>query len=271
MNPEDLLSRSKHIAISLPGQVREQDIQTAFSLLYALKKLGKKVALEGRILEQKPFLLRQILPRDKTFVVSLKGLAPWISRVHYEKNDKDLKLFFTLQQGEISPENVAFESVSEADLTVIVGDSGQELKREGHLITRARDFLPSCMELLPEASRGSVRLIGKIAAKLTYFAKTNVYFADISQKDFKECLVSSKFLIGAVQTAQELLESQSSILLLYESFIGETKGLLWTKQESLKELALSFGKGDKKGDWTLISLSPDIDYSTVVAKVKSSL
>jgi hypothetical protein len=43
-------------------------------------------------------------PKDmlsqKTVTVSLKGLAPWVSGVRYEKDKADLTLHFTLKQGE---------------------------------------------------------------------------------------------------------------------------------------------------------------------------
>ena len=34
--------------------------------------------------------------REKTFTVSLKGLAPFVSAIRYEKSQKDVKLFITL-------------------------------------------------------------------------------------------------------------------------------------------------------------------------------
>lgn len=34
--------------------------------------------------------------REKTFVVSLKGLAPFVSAIRYEKSQKDVRLFITL-------------------------------------------------------------------------------------------------------------------------------------------------------------------------------
>lgn len=36
------------------------------------------------------------LKREKTFVVSLKGLGPWVSAIRYQKDQKDVKLFVTL-------------------------------------------------------------------------------------------------------------------------------------------------------------------------------
>ncbi|MEK6882288.1 MAG: hypothetical protein AABY22_21900, partial [Nanoarchaeota archaeon] len=65
--------------------------QTALLLACGLKKLGKQVSIEHAqaILETTP-------SQEKIFVVSLKGLAPWIAKVRYEKETNDLKLYFTL-------------------------------------------------------------------------------------------------------------------------------------------------------------------------------
>ena len=38
--------------------------------------------------------------KEKTFAVSIKGLAPWVAKVRYEKNDVDLNLYFTLKETE---------------------------------------------------------------------------------------------------------------------------------------------------------------------------
>lgn len=39
--------------------------------------------------------------KEKTFAVSIKGLAPWVAKVRYEKNNVDLNLYFTLKETQI--------------------------------------------------------------------------------------------------------------------------------------------------------------------------
>ena len=48
-----------------------------------------------------------MLKKEKTFAVSIKGLAPWIARVRYEKNDVDLSLYFTLKEIETPETDLA--------------------------------------------------------------------------------------------------------------------------------------------------------------------
>jgi hypothetical protein len=43
--------------------------------------------------------------REKTFAVSIKGLAPWIESMRYEKNNTDLNLYFTLKGQEFPVPN----------------------------------------------------------------------------------------------------------------------------------------------------------------------
>src|SRR3989339_172600 len=132
MDIRDLLEKSQTISILLPVQENARDLQTAFTLAYILqKKLGKRVAFEGRNVASP--LAPQVKPlpdKEKTFAISIRGLAPWISKIYYEKDEKDLRLYFTLKQGEILKENVSLETFPRPDLTIIVGDSTNQYNRE---------------------------------------------------------------------------------------------------------------------------------------------
>lgn len=55
----------------------------------------------------------------KMFVVSLKDVSPFVSRVSYEKDDRDLKLYLSLQEGELAPENIVLEPASLAPSPIV--------------------------------------------------------------------------------------------------------------------------------------------------------
>ena len=70
--------------------------------------------------------------QKKTFAVKLKGLAPWISQIQYEKEAADLMLYFTLKK--------------DTEINVIVEDDKnqrllyeQELQRVGYEVVTASD------------------------------------------------------------------------------------------------------------------------------------
>ncbi|MDP4009120.1 MAG: hypothetical protein Q8P71_01725 [bacterium] len=109
-----LFPQAHHIHISLPSQASESELRDACILLLALKKQGKHVTVEdtditktilpSHILLPTPHVPANTQEKDvgKMFLVSLKGLAPWISKIHYEKTEDDLKLYFTLRDSEAS-------------------------------------------------------------------------------------------------------------------------------------------------------------------------
>lgn len=53
--------------------------------------------------------------KEKTFAVSIKGLAPWVAKVRYEKNDVDLNLYFTLKETETPETNLATRVLARAE------------------------------------------------------------------------------------------------------------------------------------------------------------
>ena len=53
--------------------------------------------------------------KEKTFAVSIKGLAPWITKVRYEKNNVDLNLYFTLKETEIPEADLVSRILSRAE------------------------------------------------------------------------------------------------------------------------------------------------------------
>ena len=53
--------------------------------------------------------------KEKTFAVSIKGLAPWIAKVRYEKNNVDLNLYFTLKETETPEIDLVSRILSRAE------------------------------------------------------------------------------------------------------------------------------------------------------------
>lgn len=156
--------------------------------------------------------------REKTFVVSLKGVAPWISKVCYKKDEKDLKLYFT----------------------TIVGDAANSHNSD--------------IAQLPLEATSLPALSGKLLTKLEYLGSKNLYLTAISKDEWQECQANAHTLKEGVKHVQDYIGDRASLLLLYEQTGSpHPKGLLWTKQEKLRAAIQNMGTGLQKGDWTLLS------------------
>ncbi|MBI1971379.1 MAG: hypothetical protein HYS52_00830 [Candidatus Wildermuthbacteria bacterium] len=158
---------------------------------------------------------------EKVFIVALKGLAPKISRVSYEKDEKDVKLYFTLRNGEIAPENLLIEPAM-LPAPLIVENGGPEHK-----------------------------LAKKIAEAGQYLPTSRIFVVFLEKKIFQECGATEKMVPAALK---KLRTPDSSMLAMIERNDGNTKGILWSSQKDLREKMLWYGKGKEKGNWVVFEV-----------------
>lgn len=173
--------------------------------------------------------------KEKTFVVSLKGVAPWVSQVCYKKDEKDLKLYFT----------------------IIVGD--------------AQGSHNSDISQFPLEAAALPALSGKLLTKLEFLEGKNLYLAVISKEEWQECQASAQALRAGIRHVQEYIGDRSSLFLLYEQTgSSDPKGLLWTKRKGFQEAVQALGTGLQKGNWTLLSF-PNQTMETISTRIRQAL
>lgn len=173
--------------------------------------------------------------KEKTFVVSLKGVAPWVSQVCYKKDEKDLKLYFT----------------------IIVGD--------------AKGAHNSEFAQLPLEAAALPALSGKLLTKLEFLEGKNLYLAAISKDEWLECQANAQDLKAGIRHIQDYIGDHSSLFLVYEE-VGSPhpKGLLWTKRKEFQEAAASLGTALQKGNWTLLSF-PNQNVGDIASRIRKGL
>jgi len=158
--------------------------------------------------------------KEKTFVVSLKGVAPWISKVCYKKDEKDLRLYFT----------------------IIVGDTANSHNSE--------------IAQLPLEAISLPPLSGKLLTKLEYWRDKDLYLAAISQQEWQDCQANTPALRESVKHLQEYAGQNSSLLLMYEDERGQPpKGLLWSTKKEIRQRILTIASGREQGNWALLSFA----------------
>lgn len=245
MDTKEILQQTQRIRVQLPSEASQKDVQIASTLMCGLRELKKDVRLDRRTLPEKTS--HSSSTPQQTFVVSLKGLAPKISKVQYEKDKEDLRLYFTLQQGQISQENLSLQIQNQSDLTIIVGEQ-EEL---------GNSWKEAALELLASSKTPETRLLAKVLQNLEYVDSLHMYAVAVQLRDFQETESTSKMLVTTALKIKEDFGSELSYLLLFEVLGNSgTQALLWTSQDdATKERLLAQGTSEQKGDWTLLRSS----------------
>lgn len=164
--------------------------------------------------------------QKKTFVVTLKGLAPWISEMHYEKEERDLKLFFSLNK--------------EAEVNIIVEDGEDRVKK----------LIPLATPLAP--------LSKKLISNVEYKPNSDLYITCVTQGDFALCGAAPLALKGAVEELRACGAEDSSLLVLFETKRGGSQGLLWSKRQEMRNRVRALNKGTEKGNWLLFAANEPV-------------
>jgi nanoRNase/pAp phosphatase (c-di-AMP/oligoRNAs hydrolase) len=120
-----LIEESKNIYI-IPSQTNEpESIVGALALFYTLKELNKNVNL---IIEELPEKFKFLVPSldfisyPKNLVISIPQKSADVSQVYYEKNNEALKIYLTVDKGNIKKENISFYfSEPKPDLIITLG------------------------------------------------------------------------------------------------------------------------------------------------------
>ena len=278
MTPQELIENSTAIAITLPTQATNEERRIAAALYCALKNTGKKIVLRGLAAPDKERLSAEApaSPREKTFAVSITGLAPWISQVSYEQDDSDLKIYFTLKDRSSQNWDSSNALQGTDQLTIIVGENApqdnkqhvlEETKPAIYATNAVRDF---SFILLSQDNQPERRLLGRVLVNLECIESLNLYVSMLTQKNFEGAKSSSKSLQYVLDELRHSFGEDSSFLLLFESLQSQVSGLLWSPHQDIQDKVLLYGSGEGKGNWVLFTLSKK-DLHTVKEDILRTL
>lgn len=223
------------ITLEVPGA---EGREAAFAFYLALRKLGKQVKL--------PLNLQTGLPEsplhEKNFAVTLRGLGRVISKVYYERDSQDVRLYFTLKNGDISPKDLAIDTSQPPHLTIIVGEKSLS-DNEKNIVAGTKELLESILLKLPDSAE-SIKIASHLLAHSRHSTESKLCISSPTQH------LSAKILPSALKEIQEL--GVPSCLVLFEEN-GKAKGLLCSGDEALKQsISSSFPSQEKKG-WLLFT------------------
>lgn len=253
MNVLQLFEKSKRVSLVLPLGAGETDTHEARILQCGFRKLGKQVVLEHA--QTAPLAP---LSEEKTFVVSLRGLAPWIAKVRYEKEASDLKLYFTLNQTAASSQDVSLHAQNQTDLIIIVGDNSNQNNESQSLlipILSANEAKKQLFDLLCSNEEVPTRVLGVVLSKLEYSSRLNTYLVSLREQDFQNMHAKPQNLPLVIPMLTENFGEQSSYLFLLDAPHG-AQGLLWSSSPLLRAKFRDIAGGQQKGPWVLLRPAP---------------
>lgn len=131
---KNLIEKCGGVLIFPSPEFQGDSFSSALALLYTLKKLGKNANVKiDDVPEKFRFLANRHCSSAGDFTVCINTEGKEISRMHYEKNGKDLKIHLTLNSGRISSDDVSFASplnqgASFADYDLIITLGVQSLE-----------------------------------------------------------------------------------------------------------------------------------------------
>ncbi|MBU3934674.1 hypothetical protein KKC00_01785 [Patescibacteria group bacterium] len=237
---KNLIGQSKNIYI-LPSPEKEESIASALALFYTLKELGKNANL---ILDEIPERLKFLIPSldymsyPRNFVISIPKSLAEIYQIRYEKDEKNLKIFLTIDKGNIKKSDISFSfTAPKADLLVTIGVG--ELKPKDQSGFKEEDFLSSAVILNIDNEKrnknfGKINLTGE-KGSLAEIIFNVIKSLDENDKntngDIIKKNIATSLLTGLIIFSDNFRNQNISSELL------ETAALLAKKGESLRQIA----------------------------------
>ncbi len=124
LNQAKNLIEKSHTILILPSRELEGDVlASSLALFSTLKKIGKNVnVLIDEIPEKFKFLETNQPESSSDFIISVNASDKEISKMRYERNNNDLKIYLTLNKGELKAKDISFPlSNQKPDLLVTIG------------------------------------------------------------------------------------------------------------------------------------------------------
>jgi len=216
---KNLIEQSKSIYI-LPAKDCQEIIASALALFYTLKELNKNVNL---MLEEVPERLKFLIPSlnyisyPRNFSLSIPNSKTEISQIRYEKNEQDLKVYLTIEKGNIKKSDISFCFVApKADVLLTVGLKEFERESDNDILSSASIINISNKE--GASNFGLVNLIKPgypLAQMLINFIKS-INEGGFSNKNTNSALLASLIIFSDnfqnQKTSPELLESAAFLI-----------------------------------------------------------
>lgn len=249
---QEYIQKSRAIDIELTSLTTASNMASALTLFMALSKLGKRVSFRGENnIPPSFYWIDAPSLATQTSVLTIKEIAPFVSKISYEKNDRNIKFLLDVKQGTLRLEDIAIEETPATDLTIIVGENSLqnniEITVNPHPKTKNQEKMrEASLTLLSPFHIPSVQLFQKLLSKMEYLPEKKLSITVLDKKDFRETQANPRDIAPLIEELNALGASQTSHLVLFRS-----QGLLFATAKELTEKISRFFKTTRKGSWAL--------------------
>ena len=218
-----LIEGAKNVYI-LPGTDNQnENISNSLALFYTLKKLNKNVNL---VVEEIPEKLHFLIPSlnflsyPKDFVISVPAKTSEISQVRYDKTENELKIYLTLDKGNIKKNDISFSFFScKPDLLITIGFG--ELKDVSGLCREDKEFLDDVTILNIDNQAGNkqfgkVNIIKSGSLSELVFNLIKSIDENLFDKNIANCLLTGLIIFSEsflnIKTSSETFETAAFLI-----------------------------------------------------------
>jgi len=160
--------------------------------------------------------------KKKRFQLTLRGAAPWISEISYEKCAKDLTLYFTLSDGSLSEQDIIFSAL----------EATEEYAKDG---------------------------VPKLVEKIEYLPAADLYAAWLTQEDMTVAGLTPKQLPLLWKQLASQLSGSSGYIVLFPEHTWHTALLLGGKKK-VREATKQQFSAQERADW-IIAHIPETTFA----------
>lgn len=210
---EKLIERAQNILILPSLPLQGDTLGSAMALFFTLRKLGKNVNMLTKEIPERFQFLIKLQPEpfkvpdseSKNFVISVDTAGKEVSKIYYEKNEKNLKIRLVLNEGEINKKDVSFLSSGQnLDLLIVLGAKSledlEELFNQNARLFYEAPILNIDNQVLNE-NFGEVNVV-ETTSSLAEISTDLIKLMDSGQGGLIDSKVASCLLTGIISASQ---------------------------------------------------------------------
>jgi len=210
---KNLIERSQSILILPPRQIDGDTLASSLALFSTLKKLGKNVnVLIDEIPEKFKFLNGWHPETNGDFVISINTANKEISKMRYEKDSGDLKIYLTMDKGELSPKDVSFPVITKP-LSLLVTIGIKSLTEIAEFFEQNSRFLTETPILNVDnhpanENFGEVNLVNATSSSAEILTNL-IRFMESEDEAFLDENIATNLLTGIICASQNFRDSKT--------------------------------------------------------------
>lgn len=202
---KNLILASQNILLAPSANSTGDGLCSALALFFTLKKLGKNVNIAVEEIPEKfRFLFDLNSQPNKDFIISIDASEKDIAKMRYEKNEKELKIYLTLNRGDLEEKDISFLRPTQAN------NEPPPVKKQG--------FSEESFHLLISLGAESLEALGEI-----FFQNSEIFYQTPILNIDNHTNNEGFGQVNLIETTSSVSESVTDLI---RSMASEKEGLI---------------------------------------------